>query len=223
MQTKMMYPLGLIAAVALVALPASRADAQQRQAQPPAQADPAHDHAEVDVPQLGVVTMTPTKGNKTRGMLRLIQQGNDLRVTGKINNLTPGEHGFHIHEFGDLRGTDGTAAGGHFNPHGKEHGAPGESSHVGDLGNITAGQDGVATVDVVAKNTKLHFVLGRAFVVHAGKDDLQSQPSGDAGPRVALGVIGVGNPEFRAAARPGGQQGQRRQPVQQVQPVQPRR
>lgn len=163
-------------------------------------AQAADDHGkhahEVEMPKHGITVLVPTEGNKTRGMLRLTQVGKDLKITGKVRNLAPGEHGFHIHEFGDQRGKDGSAAGGHFNPHGHEHGAPGETSHVGDLGNITADQQGVATVDVVAKDTPLHFVLGRAFVVHAGKDDLKSQPSGDAGARVATGVIGVANPEF---------------------------
>lgn len=162
-----------------------------------------HEHAEhkVELPKVGMAVLVPTAGNKTRGNLKLVQQGDDLKITGKIRNLTPGEHGFHIHEFGDLRGTDGTAAGGHFNPYGHDHGAPGEKSHIGDLGNITANEEGVADVNIVSKGTALHFVLGRSFVVHAGKDDLKSQPSGDAGPRVAVGVIGVGNPDFKLPAK----------------------
>ncbi len=155
------------------------------------------EHAEVELPKAGIAVMKPTKGNKVRGTLRLMQKGKDLSITGMIRNLTPGAHGFHIHEYGDMRSTDGTAAGGHFNPYGTEHGAPAEKSHVGDLGNIMANADGVAKVDTVSKGTALHFVLGRSFVVHAGKDDLESQPSGAAGPRVAVGVIGVANPEFK--------------------------
>ena len=155
-----------------------------------------HEHAaEMEMPKNGVALLVPTRGNEARGILRLVQEGEDLKITGRIRNLTPGEHGFHIHEFGDLRSPDGTSAGGHFNPHGHEHGEPGEESHMGDLGNITAGEDGVARIEITAKKTPLHFILGRAFVVHAGKDDLQSQPSGDAGARVAIGVIGVANPE----------------------------
>ena len=80
------------------------------------------------------------------------------------------------------RDTDGPGGGGH--------------SHSGDLGNIEADQEGVAQVNITMKGTPLHFVLGRAFVVHAGKDDLKSQPSGAAGARIATGVIGIGNPEF---------------------------
>lgn len=156
-----------------------------------------HAHSEAELPTFGVAMLTPTKGSKVRGMLRLMQKEDGLHIVGRINNLTPGEHGFHIHEFGDLRSSDGKSAGGHFNPEGHDHGAPGSHSHAGDLGNITAGEDGVAKVDVVTTDTKLHFVLGRAFVVHAGKDDLKSQPSGDAGGRVALGVIAIGNSDYK--------------------------
>jgi Cu-Zn family superoxide dismutase len=182
---------------ALLALPMT-VTAQQA-AEHDAHGDHGHGHS-VELPKLGLAVLMPTAGNKTRGILRLVQQGDDLKITGKIRNLTPGEHGFHIHQYGDLRSTDGSAAGGHFDPYGHDHGAPGEESHVGDLGNITADADGVATVNVVSKGTALHFVLGRSFVVHAGKDDLKSQPSGAAGPRVAVGVIGVGNPDFKPKA-----------------------
>jgi Cu-Zn family superoxide dismutase len=157
---------------------------------------------EVDLPELGVAVLRPTAGNKVRGTLRLIPQGKDLKIVGRVRNLTPGRHGFHIHEFGDPRGRQGKSAGGHFAPYGHEHGAPGERSHVGDLGNIVANERGVANVEVVSEDTMLHFVLGRAFVVHAGEDDLTSQPSGDAGARVAVGVIGVGNPDFDADEEP---------------------
>lgn len=161
------------------------------------QDDHGHGEHAVDLPKVGIAVLVPTAGNKVRGMLKLVQQGEDVKITGKVRNLTPGEHGFHIHEYGDLRASDGTSAGGHFNPFGHEHGAPGEMSHVGDFGNITANAEGVADVNVVAKGNALHFLLGRSFVVHAGRDDLKSQPSGDAGPRVAVGVIGVGNPDFK--------------------------
>lgn len=162
--------------------------------------DGEHGH-EIEAPKMGLAVLVPTAGNKVRGQLKLMQVGDDLQITGKVRNLTPGEHGFHIHEYGDLRANDGTSAGGHFNPFGHEHGGPGEMSHVGDFGNITANEEGVADVNVTAKDTPLMLVLGRSFVVHAGRDDLKSQPSGDAGPRVAVGVIGVGNPDFKPAKK----------------------
>lgn len=166
-----------------------------------AHGDHSHAHAEVELPKLGIAVIVPTKGNKTRGTLRLMQKGGDLHITGKVRNLSEGEHGFHVHEFGDLRDmAEGKSAGGHFNPSGTDHGKPGHG-HAGDLGNITAGANGVANVDLTIKDTKLHFFLGRCFVVHADRDDLTSQPSGNAGPRIGLGLIGVGNPDFKAAGK----------------------
>ena len=67
--------------------------------------------------------------------------------------------------------------------------------HAGDLGNITAGDDGVAKVDAKSKDLHLHFIIGRSIVVHADADDLKSQPAGNSGPRIAVGVIGVANTE----------------------------
>lgn len=158
----------------------------------------AHSSAHAELPTLGIAVVMPTKGNKVRGVLQLAQKDKNIHVHGKIRNLTPGKHGFHIHEFGDLRNmADGTSAGGHFNPSGVPHGGP-DHGHVGDLGNVEADASGVATVDITMKNTQLHFLLGRCFVVHADEDDLVSQPSGAAGPRVGLGLIGVGNPDFKA-------------------------
>ncbi|MGB7329625.1 MAG: superoxide dismutase family protein [Rubripirellula sp.] len=170
-----------------------------------AQETKAHDHehagAHAAMPTLGVAVVLPTAGGKVRGTLRLAQKGENLHVTGKIRNLSPGEHGFHIHEFGDMRNMkDGTSAGGHFNPSGVPHGSPGHG-HVGDLGNVTADAEGVATIDITVEHTMLHFILGRTFVVHEGKDDLTSQPSGAAGPRVGVGIIGVGNPDFKPAGK----------------------
>lgn len=156
------------------------------------------DHHEHALPQDGVVVFKSTKGNKVAGRLALKQTKDGVKITGQVRNLTPGEHGFHIHEFGDLRAPDGSSAGGHFNPDGHEHGGPdSEKRHAGDLGNITANEEGVAKVDILAKGLKLHFIIGRSFVVHAGKDDLSSQPSGDAGPRVAVGVVGIAQPAMK--------------------------
>jgi len=161
-----------------------------------------HHHAKVKQPTEAVAVLVPMKGHDTRGVLVLKQKGKIVHITGKIEGLSPGKHGFHIHEFGDLRAPDGTSAGGHYNPGGHKHGGPdSKERHAGDLGNIVADKNGVANVDIKTANFKLHFVLGRAFVVHAGADDLSSQPSGAAGPRAALGVIGIANVKDSAAKK----------------------
>ncbi|UUO09163.1 superoxide dismutase family protein [Blastopirellula sp. J2-11] len=154
-------------------------------------AEHAEHAAEMTAPKAAVAVLIPTEGNSVQGVIRLKMVGESLEITGQVSGLKPGEHGFHIHEFGDLTAADGTAAGGHYNPSGHEHGGPDAADHhAGDLGNITADDKGIATVNKVAKDLKLPMIMGRSFVVHAGVDDLKSQPSGDAGPRVAVGVIG---------------------------------
>uniref|UniRef100_A0A2C9KPW1 Superoxide dismutase [Cu-Zn] n=1 Tax=Biomphalaria glabrata TaxID=6526 RepID=A0A2C9KPW1_BIOGL len=121
--------------------------------------------------------------------------------------LTPGLHGFHVHQYGDS--TNGcTSAGPHFNPFGKTHGGPtDEVRHVGDLGNLTAGSDGVAHFEIKDHLVKIHgehTVVGRSLVVHAGIDDLgkgvgeqkeESLKTGNAGARVACGVIATAAPQ----------------------------
>jgi superoxide dismutase, Cu-Zn family len=145
-----------------------------------------------DVPQKAVVVLSSTRGNEVGGQLILTATASGVRIQGEVAGLEPGKHGFHIHEFGDLRDAEGKSAGDHFNPTNARHGSPDDAEHhAGDLGNIEANGQGVAEVDMQSDDIQLHFVIGRALVVHAGEDDFTSQPSGDAGGRVALGVIGI--------------------------------
>lgn len=146
---------------------------------------------EVEPPHEAVAVLMPTEGNDVRGVIILKQVDGTVHLTGKVQGLSPGKHGFHIHQFGDLRAADGSSAGGHYDPRGHKHGSPDDRDHhAGDLGNIEANEEGVAVVDKKSEDFELHHVIGRAIVVHDEADDLTSQPSGDAGPRVALGVIG---------------------------------
>ncbi len=117
-----------------------------------------------------------------------------VNISGVISGLSPGEHGFHVHEHGDCKSHDGMSAGGHFNPTKAPHGTTdGTDSHVGDLGNIKADGSGKAFVDITKKPATLgagpSSFLGRAFIVHGGPDDLKSQPAGESGARVGCGVI----------------------------------
>lgn len=162
----------------------------------------ADDHKAMPTSE-AVAVIVPTKASKsdTAGVIVLTQKKGYVQVTGEVTGLTPGEHGFHIHMYGDLRADDGTSAGGHYNPHGKPHGGPdSKEHHVGDMGNITADADGVAKVNAKADG-ELHHMLGRSIVVHGGVDDLKSQPAGDAGPRVGIGVIGLAQPAATTAAK----------------------
>lgn len=137
--------------------------------------------------------LQPTKGSKVEGKINFQKTENGVRVKGKVKNLTPGLHGFHIHEKGDCSAPDATSAGGHFNPHDKNHGGPkSDEKHAGDFGNIKADDKGVAKIDFVDPDLSLAgeaSILGKAVIVHEKEDDLKSQPTGDAGGRVACGVI----------------------------------
>lgn len=127
------------------------------------------------------------------GTVQFIPETGGMRVLAHIMNLSPGEHGFHVHEHGDLSAPDLSSAGGHYNPTDEPHAAPHSARrHVGDLGNITASANGIATVDRLDSRIKLegpHSIIGRAVIVHAKPDDFTSQPSGNAGDRVAGGII----------------------------------
>jgi len=142
------------------------------------------------------------KGDAVSGVVTLVQEKPDgpTHIEAHFTGLTPGKHGFHIHEFGDT--TNGcVSAGAHFNPYAKQHGAPeDENRHIGDLGNIEAAADGTATLKINDGKVSLHgehSVIGRTVVIHAEVDDLgkgghdDSKATGHAGARVACGVIGV--------------------------------
>ena len=142
--------------------------------------------------------LQPSPGRKIEGSVRFQKTGDAIAITGRISGLTPGKHGFHIHMFGDCSAPDFASAGDHFNPAFHDHGGPAsQNRHVGDLGNVEAGPDGIVTVSLSDSTIALsgpNSILGRALVVHANADDEKSQPSGQAGPRLACGVIGVAPP-----------------------------
>lgn len=142
-----------------------------------------------------VAVLHPTAGHTTAGTVTFTNVAGVYEVEAVVTGLEPGEHGFHIHEYGDCSAPDGSSAGGHFNPEDSMHGAPDDAvRHVGDLGNVTADSTGEARLEASDMHISFrgkHSIIGRAVVVHAGADDFTSQPSGAAGPRVACGVIGI--------------------------------
>ena len=132
-----------------------------------------------------------------KGTILFIQApGTPTMIKGTVTGLEPGDHGFHIHEFGDMsKGCE--SMGGHYNPDGDDHGNE-DNGHVGDLGNINADENGTATVNIIAKRVDLigeRSVVGRGIVVHKEQDDLgqgndaESLKTGNAGDRLACGVI----------------------------------
>lgn len=139
--------------------------------------------------------IVPTKGNVVHGVVTFTQEPQGLHIVAKLENLTPGKHGFHIHEFGNCACPDAVCAGDHFNPTGSKHGGPdSKERHVGDFGNIVADESGVGTYDAIDTHATLngpHSIVGRTVIIHAGEDDLTSQPSGNAGARIGCGVVGI--------------------------------
>lgn len=140
--------------------------------------------------EMPVVELQPTQGNAVKGTITLMAMGDGVHFSGTLSGLTPGKHGFHIHETGDCSAPDASSAGGHFNPTSKNHGAPDAAEHhAGDLGNIEADSYGNAEVNVHINGLTLDAVKGKALIVHADADDFQTQPTGNAGARVACGVV----------------------------------
>jgi Cu-Zn family superoxide dismutase len=125
------------------------------------------------------------------GTVSFYVQAGGIRVQAQLKGLPPGLHGFHVHDKGSCDSA-GVAAGGHFNPMGSMHGLPDSSiHHTGDLGNITAGFDGTATVDKVVPYLSFegtHSIIGHALIIHALPDD-GGQPTGNAGGRISCAVI----------------------------------
>lgn len=141
--------------------------------------------------------LQPTKDSTVKGSIRFTVVDGRLHASGDISGLKPGsEHGFHIHEKGDCSAPDGSSAGGHFNPGNAEHGSiDAAAHHGGDMPNIVADAQGNARVDgPVSSNVNAgkgdgFDIIGRGLIVHADPDDYHSQPTGNAGARLACAVI----------------------------------
>lgn len=141
-------------------------------------------------------------GNSTvHGCMSLTQTDDEVRITGRVTGLTPGKHGFHVHEFGNVFTNGCYSTGGHFNPLNVTHGGkedPILERHLGDLGNIVANEEGVAYINMTDRIISLigpFSIVGRAFVVHSGEDDLGrggnlgSLTTGNSGERLACGIV----------------------------------
>jgi superoxide dismutase, Cu-Zn family len=149
----------------------------------------ATDKADGATAQLG-----PTQGSRVSGTASFAQVGDKVRVIAEVNGLSPGAHGFHIHEKGDCSAPDGTSAGGHFNPTAKPHGNPDHAEHhAGDMPQLIANAAGIATItaylDGITLGEGANNIVGRSIIVHAAPDDFKTQPTGNSGARQACGVI----------------------------------
>ncbi|WBY01359.1 superoxide dismutase family protein [Ramlibacter tataouinensis] len=142
-----------------------------------------------------VANLAPTTGNTASGQVRFARAGDLVRVSGEVRGLKPNtEHGFHVHEKGDCSSGDGMSAGGHFNPAGAPHGRHGSGAHhVGDLPSLRADAAGVARISFESRSIALGSgpadIVGKGLIVHRDPDDYTTQPTGNAGPRLACAVI----------------------------------
>jgi superoxide dismutase, Cu-Zn family len=144
--------------------------------------------------QSAVARLEPTKGNATAGTVTFTQKGDKVAVEAKVSGLTPGGHGFHIHEKGDCSSGDGMSTGGHFNPTGKPHANPSVTDHhAGDMTMLVADASGNASLSMelgaMTVGSGATDIVGKAVVVHKDPDDYTTQPTGNSGARVACGVI----------------------------------
>ena len=136
-------------------------------------------------------TINSKSGTQTQGTAKFVQTGKNVEMDLNVYKLTPGIHAVHIHEKGDCSSTDGSSAGGHWNPTNHDHGKFGsEAFHMGDIGNLNADKEGTARM--VFKTDKWCIgckdetknIVGKSLIIHAGRDDFKTQPTGNAGGRV---------------------------------------
>lgn len=137
--------------------------------------------------------LAPRSGSAVAGTVSFSEVAGGVMVKARVSGLTPGEHGFHIHEVGDCSAPDASSAKGHFNPTAKAHGHHGSAEHHGgDMPNLVANAQGEATYEFELKGGALAGqmgIVGRSVVIHADPDDYKSQPAGNSGKRIACGVI----------------------------------
>ena len=195
MQMHMHRHLSIVTASLLFALAGCASTAP---ATKPAATGPVKPMTGPSTAQQAEANLASASGSIVSGKLTMVPMPGGVQVRGEVGGFSPGSsHGFHIHEKGDCSAADASSAGGHFNPAGQPHGRAMQGAHhAGDSDNIVADANGVAKVDKHIMGVSLgggagNDIAGRAFVVHAASDDYTSQPAGNAGARVACGVIKV--------------------------------
>ena len=149
-----------------------------------------------EAPQTAKAVLVNAKGEQM-GIARLEEMAKGVKMALEAEGLPPGTHAIHIHSVGKCDPPDFKSAGGHFNPYGKKHGVKNpDGAHAGDLPNIVVGPKGKVKIEIVANAVtlgpgpnSLFSAGGTSLVIHAGPDDDRTDPAGNAGARIACGVI----------------------------------
>ena len=154
-------------------------------------------------PAMATASLEAKSGSSVRGTVSFsetMMDGADaVQVTVNASNVPSGLHGFHVHEFGDCSAADASSAGGHFNPTNEAHGGPNsDPSHAGDFGNVAADESNRVSATYVLRGVNLgtgpNSIVGKAIILHEKPDDLVTQPTGNAGGRIACGIITLNRP-----------------------------
>ncbi len=188
----------LLAVCCVAAAACSRNDAPRDPADGPGAPADAMTATGAAAPATAMAQMESRSGSTATGELQFSVSSGGVSITGEIGGLTAGsEHGFHVHEVGDCSAPDASSAGGHFNPNNAQHGPPTVAQnerHLGDMANIVADENGRSVITAAIPGATLrdggaNDLVGKAVIVHEKRDDYITQPSGDAGGRIACGVI----------------------------------
>ena len=198
MKTTLTTALLAASVVALSACSSTPIDTGATPAPSSTPAAPAAQSTAQSTAKSATVNLASASGSLVSGKLTVVPMGDGVHLTGEVGGLSPGStHAIHIHEKGDCSAADASSAGGHFNPSAQPHGKVGSGAHHGgDMDNLVANAEGVAQVNAHAQGVTLgggaaNDVAGKAVIVHAGADDYRTQPTGNAGGRVACGIITV--------------------------------
>lgn len=150
-----------------------------------------------EAPKTVTISMASKSGSTAKGEVYFSEENGMVKMEAKIMGLKPGTHAIHIHEKADCSAEDATSSGGHWNPTHAKHGKWGDAEgyHKGDIGNFEVGEDGIGKISMqtdewcIGCGDENKDILGKAVIVHDGKDDFTTQPTGDAGGRVSCGGI----------------------------------
>ncbi|WP_298238903.1 superoxide dismutase family protein [uncultured Algibacter sp.] len=170
----------------------------EKKVEKPIESEPVVEEVKVITPKSITATLSAKSDSNVSGEVIFKEVNGSIEMSAVMSGLTPGVHAIHLHQTADCSSADGKSTGGHWNPTNEPHGKWGATDgyHKGDIGNFTADESGNGKIEFttdqwcIGCDDETKNIIGKAVIVHAGEDDLTSQPSGAAGARVSCaGVI----------------------------------